>query len=376
MKLSRVVSCCVLLVSLVCSTGVSAAIDASAAVVKVRKSCTENGIALDNCFTNLTALTDWMTNTRKPNASAPLQVEIGPGTFGEILIGCVPGDSYSGYTSFEGAGNGQTIIKGSNYTAPVGVAYCTNLSFSHLTINGTVYGGVHWVGGGDSKWNDVEIIAVARAWYEEQCGSTRGSHYWFGSKLTATPAFTIANAYRATCDESWFFGSEITVSVPSNVPVGEGAAVSASASGIIHVYGSVLRMLVDGPGSAPAARVGNLGNGTTGGEIHIHGTGIDLISQTGRNVVALKAADNGMIHANAAAYNMSTTGTKTRIENTGGHVHASYMWEEHPEAPAITSVNGADMAVVTNTSDGQPHLVIYSSSCASRWFDTVTGACR
>ncbi|MEW6331792.1 MAG: hypothetical protein AB1560_10060 [Pseudomonadota bacterium] len=379
MKLSRIVSCCVLLASLVCGTGASAAIDPAAAVVKVRKSCTENGVALDNCFTSLTAVTDWMATTRKPNASAPLEVEIGPGTFGQTLIECSPGDNYTGHTSFEGAGNGQTIIKGISYNSPLTVYSCTNLSFSHLTINGTLYGGVLWNGGGTSKWSDVEVIGAARAWYEEGCDSSRGSHYWFGSKLTAIapPMFGIGSTYQATCDESWFFGSEITISVPTNAyQVGIGGAVSAGGNGIIHVYGSVLRALVDGPGSAPAARVGNLGNGTTGGEIHIHGTGIDLISQTGRNVVALKASDNGMIHANGATYNMSTTGTKTRIVNTGGHVHASYLWEEHAEAPAITSVNGADMAVVTNTADGQPHLVIYSSSCASKWFDTVTGACR
>lgn len=356
----------------------SAAVDPAAAVVKLRNSCTENGVTFDNCFTSLAGLTSWMAGTRKPNANSPLKVEIGPGTFtGQLLIECDPAGNYTGYTSFEGAGSGQAIIKGQSYNAPVTVSSCTNLSFSHLTINGTLYGGVLWNGGGSSKWTDVEIIAVARAWYEEQCDSTRGSHYWFGSKLTATPAFSIASTYRATCDESWFFGSEITVSVPANAyPVGNGAAVSASASGIIHVYGSVLRALIDGPGSAPAARVGNLGNGTTGGEIHIHGTGIDGISTTGKNIVALYAADNGFIHANETAYNLSTTGTITRIQNQGGHVHAPYLWQNHPEAPVITSDNGADMAVVTNTSNGQPHLVIYSTSCASKWFDTVTQACR
>lgn len=376
MKYLRFASHGVMLVSLIYSLGVSAAIDPAAEVIKVKKLCTENNIALNNCFTNLTDLTNWMAGTRKPNASKPLRVEIGPGTFTDSLsIQCNSAGGYTGYTSFEGAGNGQTIIKGLSYNAPVTIGACTDMSFSHLTINGTLYGGVSWGGGGNSKWNDIEIIAAARGWYEGNCSSTRGSHYWYGSKITATAAFTLAATYRATCDESWFFGSEITVSVPTNQS-GNGAAVSASANGIIHIYGSVLRGFIDGSGSVSAARVGNIENSTTGGEIHIHGTGIDLISQTGRNVEALNASANGMIHANTSAYNMDTTGTKTRIVNAGGHVHASYLWEEHTEAPNITSVNGADMAVVTNTSDGQPHLVIYSSNCASKWFDTVIRACR
>lgn len=360
-----------------CSTGVSAAVDPAAAVIKVRKICTENGVTLNNCFTNLTDLANWMASARKPNTSSPLQVEMGPGTFtGQLMVACNPASNYTGYTSFKGAGNGQTIIKGSGYTPPVVVSSCTELSFSHLTINGGLYGGVVWNGGGNSKWNDIEVIAAARAWYEENCGSTRGSHYWSASRLSVTSGLTAANTYVATCDESWFFGSELTVSVPSGSTAINSGAVLATQNGIIHVYGSVLRVILDGTGDSVAAWVGDLGNATTGGEIHIHGTGIDLISQTGRNVVALKASANGIIHANAAAYNMNTTGTKTRIVNTGGHVHAPYVWEEHAEAPNITSVNGADMAVVTNTSDGQPHLAIYSSNCTSKWFDTVTRACR
>lgn len=382
MKLSRIVSCCVLLVSILCGTGVSAAVDPAAAVVKVRKDCTENGVTLANCFTNMAALTNWMANTRspKPNASNPLRVEIGPGTFGnaDIFITCNPAANYTGYTSFEGAGNGQTVLKGtgSGASSPLTVDSCTELSFSHLTITTTFYGGILWKGGGNSRWNDVNVIGVARAWYEEECGATRGSHYWSGSKLTASSKFSIATTYRATCDESWLFGSEVVASVPVNEYPANGGAVVAGGNGIIHVYGSVLRALIEGPQAASGVPAASAGADEAGGEIHIHGTGIDVISNTGKNIVALYAQSNGMIHANASAYNMSTTGTKTRIVNTGGHVHASYLWEEHAEAPSITSVNGADMAVVTNTSDGQPHLVIYSSSCASKWFDTVTGACR
>ena len=67
----------------------------------------------------------------------------------------------------------------------------------------------------------------------------------------------------------------------------------------------------------------------------------------------------------------------TRISkdtNPNTHVHAPYLWEEHPTPPNITSVTGADMAVVTD--GAQPHLLIYSSNCTSKWFDTSTNACR
>lgn len=378
MIFSRLVIYSIVVTFLCAMSTAYAAIDPAAAVVKVRKSCTDNGVALDDCFTTMADLTDWMANTRKPNAKSPLHVDIGPGKFPEdVFITCDPSNSYTGYTAFEGAGVGQTILNGSGGSSwsPVTVSSCTELSFAHLKINGSFYGGVEWGGGGNSKWDDVEVNGYARAWYESTCGSARGNHYWFGSKLTST-ALTfagIADTYNASCDETWFFGSEITVSVPSNAYQASGGAVVASDNGIIHVYGSVLRALIDGPqagSGVPAARA------TSGGEIHIHGTGIDVISTTGKNVTALSAATGGMIHAPGAAYNLSTTGTITRISNNGGMVMAPYLWQEDATPQNIISANGADMQVVTSNPDGHPHLAVYDSSCASKWFDTSTGACR
>jgi hypothetical protein len=356
-----------------------AAIDPAAAVVKVRTVCTDNGIALDDCFESMAALTDWMANIRKPNATSPLRVEIGPGTYAEdVFITCNSAAGYTGYTSFEGAGSSQTIINGfgSANSTPLNVNNCTEMNFSHLKITTRFYGGVHWNGGGNSRWTDVQVIGAGRAWYEETCGATPGNHYWMGSKLVATAVFSVAETYRATCDESWFLGSEVTVSVPSDAYPANGGAVTATDAGIIHVYGSVLRTLVDGPTMGNNVPAASVGYGRSGGTIHIHGTGIDGISTTGQNITALYAGPGGMLHTNETAYNLSTTGVVTRISNQGGDVHAPYLWEGRPEAPNITSANGADMAVVTNTTDGQPHLVIYSTACASKWFDTVAKACR
>jgi hypothetical protein len=97
-----------------------------------------------------------------------------------------------------------------------------------------------------------------------------------------------------------------------------------------------------------AAGVGAIGDpNLSGGSIHIHGTGIDAISHSGRDVTALYASAAGEIHANQASYSLKTTGQKTRIYNVGGHVHAPYHWEEHANAPSIVSVTGADIAVIT-----------------------------
>lgn len=368
----------------------SAANDPAAAVVAVRKSCTENGVTLNNCFTTMGAVTGWMSTTRKPNVDNPLRVDIGPGLFEsfdsegtrkDITIKCSPSTGYTGYTTFEGSGSKQTILKGqgSHSTSAMNVSSCTAMNFAHLQITTGFYGGVKWSGGGNSNWNDVEILGNARAWYEEGCSSTRGKHYWFSSKLTATAVFGIAETYRSTCDESWFYGSEITVSTPANTYSATGGAILAFGDGIIHVYGSALRTFIDTDGLVPAAVAGYAGS--QGGEIHIHGTGIDLTSTTGRDVVALSASNGGMIHADVTAFNPSTTGTVTRIANHGGHIHAPYIWQHIPNPAAIsdfTSVDGADQTVVMV--NGYPHTAIYSTQCKNAdntkaWYDTVDKVC-
>ena len=66
------------------------------------------------------------------------------------------------------------------------------------------------------------------------------------------------------------------------------------------------------------------------GEIHIHGTGIDLFASTAATLTGLRARKSSRIHADAAAFNMSigTGGSITRIadETTGGEgIHAPYL---------------------------------------------------
>jgi hypothetical protein len=122
----------------------------------------------------------------------------------------------------------------------------------------------------------------------------------------------------------------------------------------------------------------------------MHGGGIDIISSPANAIAALVASGGGMIHANGVAYNMSTGtgGTITRIikdTNSATHVHAPYLWEEHPNPPSIVSVNGADMAVENDcsaagcqTTGTETHLLIYNDTCHNNgpWFDVVTHECR
>ena len=369
------------------SSSTSAAIDPASDKVSLRTSCTVNGNALDNCFTSWGSLNSWIKTTRLPNASTPLEVDIGPGTFGpdltindHLVIKCQSAAGYTGYISYIGAGSNQTILIGAgggNYS-PLVVQSCTNLSFSHLQISNphpslSGYGAVQWSGGGVSHWDNVQLIGKGRAWYEGPCGATPGAHYWTSSQLIGTAAFTVADTYDASCDESFFFGSQITINASGSDSGNGNGAVVADGMGIIHLYGSQLRAIISGLSSqtnaVPAA------NAYNGGMIHIHGTGIDASSQSGSNITALSASSGGMIHANSSAFMMSSTGTMTRISNNGGMIMAPYLWQEDATPPSIVSANGSDQVVITSTSDGHPHTLVYDNTCAKKWYDTTTRTC-
>ncbi|MEQ1592448.1 MAG: hypothetical protein ABL892_08670 [Thiobacillaceae bacterium] len=365
-----------------------AVIDANAPAVKLQTSCTEAGVALNNCFTKMVAVTSWINNTRRPNKNAPLVVNIGPGIFGRLALTCDAPTGYTGYVSFSGTGPKQSVIQFSaSGNPPFGVIEsngCTNLSFSALTVSsgdnpGSFnYGYIVWNGGGMSQWSSVVVDVTARGWSEETCGSTKGEHYWFGSRFQNTALVGIGTAYSANCDDSWFIGSEITLTTKpkGSISAGNGdfTTIKAANNTEVHVYGSVIRAIA--PGATVAAATQNLTAVSVGSnaQIHIHGTGLDVLSAGG--ATALSADSGGMIHANGSAYNLSSLGgTVTRIANNGGHIHAPYLWEHIPSASLI-SVTGADTTTIaTGTSDGHPHPAIYDLTCPSKWFDTVDKAC-
>lgn len=370
----------------------SAAIDLNADVVKLRTSCTVNGVVENNCFTDMAALTSWIWNTRnpEPSAAAPLLVDIGPGTFAGGFH-CVD----SGYITLRGSGADKTIIK-SGY--PISSKRCTQLEFESLTLEGeraTSFSLVFWEGGGTSRWNNVNLIMYGYGWVEQNCGATPGQHYWFGSRIQAYSSYGSLRNYIAACDVTWFIGSEIL----SNADTQSGYinSVLATGNGEVHIYGSVVRTLT-GPNvvTTPYSSSGGFINSfapiaaTSGGEVHIHASAIDAISEEPNQINVLSAESGGMIHANTASYNIRTgaQGSVNRIvTNTGGHIHAPYDWEHVPDIDGnsatvdtnFASANGADQTVVRNgTSDGHPHTAVYSTSCPStaRWYDQVDKVCR
>lgn len=391
MKSLHIFSAIALIGSLVFSSGASAVVDNNAPIVKLRNSanggCVEAGTALSNCFGNPTAVNDlitWISTTRKPSAASPLLVDIGPGTY--------PGFTCNnwGYTTFRGAGRGKTTFTGVKSSVAIAnnalvTTQCTELEFQHMTLSatGVISAAVRWTGSGNSRWVNVDLIGEGYGWYgtgatSPECSDTikgnAGKHYWFDSRIMSTGAVTTlaAIAYKDNCgSENWFFASELVAQ--ASAPQDSVIALEQLGLADTHLYGSVIRVLPSVPTTAKAISA-------NAGEVHIHGTGIDVISTApGSSITALYAGNGAVIHATGGGYNLkagSDAETIMRIVNNGGHVHAPYLWEHIPTSP-LESVTGADVTTVTtNTSDGHPHTVIYDNSCATKWYDTVDKACR
>lgn len=360
-----------------------------AETVYVRQSCVDNGTTIPNCYdpSSFQQMLTWIHDTRKPNADAPLTIDVGEGRFaleqfprgarGSVRFECDASTGFTGYITMKGAGRDASVI-GFNSGYTLVVSACQGMTFKDLQFSayGNSGGAISWSGGGDSVWENVDIESQYYAWISrtDGCGAARGKHYWFNSRIHNVDAFSADFGYKEECDESWFFSSEImTVSdQDSTAP----AVFTVANSGEVHVYGSVIRaqasaQLPAGKNLA-AVRISN------GGSIHIHGTGIDVISPFANDIVALEAGQDAEVHVVESSYNMSTGtgGTITRISNNGGHVHAPFAWPSHAEPPAIASTTGADTAIVTNTADGHPHMVIYDVNCASSWFDATLNMCR
>ncbi len=373
-------------------------IENDATVVYLKKACSNS----DNCFTNLLSLQNWINNTRnpKPSSSNPLLVEIGPGVF-QGTYECIN----EGYVTLRGAGMKNTILENSQAGRPVITTdNCFNLTFSDLTIrNG--YGSLYATrnNGGSTTWDNIEINAEGYGWVDDEtynCNYAKGTHYWFNSRIIAStnPNYKTARAYYSACDESWIFGSEITAfgtlpnSIVPNASITAQDSTSDGRSGEVHVYGSVIRSIakenaINNPIYAVRAQVN--------AEIHIHGTGIDVISDENNNITALYTNGSGMIHAHESSYVLKTNGgIKTRIQADGGNINAPFDWGPRTEPPLIISQTGADTYIETDclkdlkcswTPDHQhrySHFMIYREECTGTsanegpWYDTVTKECR
>lgn len=397
-------TCAAALITALYSTAfnVSAAIDASAPVIKLRTTCSDGfGSQLDNCFTSYPSAITWIKNTRNPppSQSAPLLVEIGPGVFtGTADINCAAG---GGYITFRGAGRNNTLISGapSITSATFFANSCDSLAFESLTIESTTVGGyaVEWGSAGSSLWTNVELRARTLAWYDSESGGpcmaeSGAKHEWFSSVIRtvrSTDKYPGSGndlgvpTYYSLCGQSWFWGSEVeNLNVNATDPDPRRAFLAISSGAQIHFYGGNIRVFSDTASTKSMVAV----EAKDGASVHIHGSGIDVESAGDAPVTALLARTGSNIHANQSSYVLRTGSGSGAVvarlykdSDPGSHIHAPYLWEHVPDAANFSSVNGMDQTTVTTgTNDGQPHSAIYSTTCPSnaQWYDQVDKVCR
>lgn len=346
--------------------------DPNADVIYVRTNCsvanTDPGESpIENCFES-TGKAMGFAGTRV-DVTKPLLIDFGPGIFKPVTC---PTDGTN--ISFRGAGTDKTIIGGVFHAACLN----TKWSFHDLTIKG-VQNAVFWLGGGQSEWHNVILEGEVTGWADTgtaggncEVGEQPGTHRFFSSRIISHGAngeYGFGNA----CGDNWLWGSEILmITANSNMTL----IKSHGAGSRMHIYGSNIRAELasnaGSPGTLTAIKVFN------GAELHSHGNGIDVVAKPGWKAVALHAESLGEIHADGSAYffGTSTAGINvSRIVNNGGHVHAPYQWAGHTSVPNITSIDGADTSIVT-TAGSTPRFMIYSTTCASKWFDVGANTCK
>jgi len=348
--------------------------------VHLKNDCT----GISNCANTLTELMPWVWGTRAPSTANPLLIKVGTGTFftewNDPFGGSFCKDA--GNVTVIGSGVDNTIIKNVPSATLNGLSMnnCVNLSFQDLTFDfaKTIYG-IFWRGDGNSNYSNIKLIGGGAAWYDEQCTTENSKHYFVSSTITAKGfMFSPTTAYLSRCAESWFIGSELTaISKGGNV-----STIFAEGDPEIHVYGSSIRALSKTgqiiPGGSFSLTPGLVAvTSNQQSEVHIHGTGIDVISPEANAVTAL-VTGGGTIHANQSSFVLKTAagGSKTRLKNISGKIIAPYLWGNQVETNGVVSIHGEDISVSTDTADNQPHLLIYSDNCASNWFDSTTGTCK
>jgi len=387
----------------------SATNEPSASIVMLRSTCSivTGSPPIDNCFTSTDEVVNWLDNTRNQDAG-PLSIEIGPGQFGAFK--CNSHDNLS----LKGSGPTITILRAIGFIGGIEGSNCFNFNVQDLTAEGTLYS-ARWVGAGSSTWSNVHLLPNSLEHpflkkentygWSETCQPTtkenRAIHRWVSSRIVTSGK----TAYLAACSENWFFGTQLVASGSGNIDGIRGITVAAFASDDItspeaHFYGGNIQVIADASVSFGAVSATGDGKGIIAtvvgkrGELHIHGTGIDVIGNDNNNdIAALGVADGGFIHASVSAYVMKTgsEGTSYRILNEGGNsgtVRAPYTWDENvltlPDAPTIVSDNGKD-TVVENVcinpecSETRPHVMVYTNQCngaGGTWFDTTANTCR
>lgn len=368
-----------------------AIVDPAAPAVMLRTNCQEAGSTLNNCFISMESLLTWLQNTRRPSAANPLLVQMGPGSFGTYTC------DDSGHTTFNGAGRNVTAI------AKMEVGHilsgsspgCTNLEFNNLTIGSpSVPIAVSWYGAGNSSYHNVDVVAGEMAWWDFRINTTpQSSHYWWNSMFTSNPNSSSQATLVSYGSNHRLYGSEINAFVGNNEAQGIHLA-NAAVNGEIQMYGSSVRVKAI-PGSGVTTLVGvNVGGDQA---FHAHGgsLSVDATAAAGTNVavrgvktlVLEDLTTSSIVHMLDVAYALKPkgTGTISRIQGTPGvNINAPFYWGAGTAPPPLFGApDGQDMFVEYDCSatgcqsaGTQPHLLIFSKGCTSKWFDVVTGACR
>lgn len=360
----------------------NANIEQGIGTLDVKPSClASDGSAIRNCISDGYSLNVWLDEIRRPDATNPLKVDIAPGSYRQMYIrmNCAA-NGYTGHTSF--IGSGATVTSLTVNQNPVNISNCTKLNFSDFAIY-TFYHYINWTGGGESRWDNMDINTQGGSWREHGCIAERGKHYWYSSKLSFGAAGN-GLGYSATCDETWFYGSEIAFGSPFYAHQ-NGHALLADGAGEIHVYGGNIS------GSNTKALDSAIIKVSNNGKIHIHGTGIDLKPNATAMGISnvFKAESGGKIHANSNAYaiDFAVDSQIVRINELGGSVTAPYNWGALIDPPAVMSKTGSDTVTETDCSPSvcddmgsQPHILVSDNSCAANaggpWLDTMTRKCR
>lgn len=360
-----------------------------------------------DCFEDTSSLISWIADTRQPDASAPLLVEVGPGDFDPF--DCDSGGSPNfGDVTFRGVGTTLTRFAASGSApAAISVVGCSRLEFIDLTVSNPYQTAVDWTDGGTSTWSNVDLIGGTRGWSDD-CGGTPdpGSHDFFGSRIVArlssASAATSATALDSRCGGTSVFGGVVRVEVDADAAptsLGDVTGVAVDADGDVKLSGTNVTLDLEGLAVTSSATL--RGSLVSGGRFQMNGgfVTVDASSLPDADVRGIELADSsgGVANASGTAFDLipSSSGSVERAVGDPS-LESAFAWAAS-NAPPVTgegpdplaSQHGADRYVETDCdSDGdcdaaglETHPMVYSTECDASgpdgpWFDTATGRCR
>ncbi len=405
----------VMLVALGVCTGLQPALadpdptpDPDAAVVFLRSNCGPPGSEKSNCFETMESLASvdpaslgWIWAVRQPDASAPLLVDIGLGSFGPFT--CDGGSD----VSLRGAGPENTILSGQ---IGAELVECDRLRFLSLGVHGTAYG-ASWTGSGGSSWSNVDFVSTgsnqdfAVAGWIDACspGSTEtGNHDFYASRIrTAGVGTWITSAVISNCAKSRFYAGEIFMDISGAARFATGVFLGSTGlpgATEFRAYGTAFRSRVTGDVLANSLTGIDVGYGVT---FESHGSIVNTSVAPGvaspiRPIgISVRPTGVARTHGTAFTLNAGPGAVPSRLVRTGtGQADSPFLWppgatppKAAGEANVLASLDGMDVFVETDCdasgdcagAGSETHMMVYNAALcgtANPWFDSTTRACR